>query len=125
MSNEDIAEALGTTFIEDESLNEIQDVEEVGESQPNLPVPIQVDSSLIAVSAVEDDYDTEESIYVKKKLKLVTETAGQFFGMVAEEFRQAPTAKMAESASKILDTQVTALNKLAEGAGFVCCIQDE
>ena len=114
MSNDDIADALGTTFIEDANLNEIQDVEEVGQSEMALPAPIHVDSSLVAVSAVEYDYDNEESVYVKQKLKLITETAGQFFGMVANEFRQAPTAKMAESAGRILDSQVSALNKLAD-----------
>jgi len=114
MSNEDIADALGTTFIEDENLNEIQDIEDI-QDQENLPMlPIQVDSSLVAVSAVPDDFDTEESVYIREKLRTVTEKSGQFFDMVANEFRQAPTSKMAESAGKILDTQVSALGKLVE-----------
>jgi len=113
MSKEDIAEALGTTFIEDVSLDEMQDITEETDNEFEI-VPIQADSSLVSVSAVETNFDNEESVYIREKLRTVSEVAGQFFGMVAKEFQQAPTAKMAESASKVLDTQVSALNKLAD-----------
>jgi len=114
MSNEDIAEVLGTTFIDDTSLREIQNLEEENENNDFSIVPIQADLSIVSVSAEEINFDNEESVYIRTKLRTVSEVAGQFFGMVAKEFQTAPTAKMAESAGKILDTQVSALNKLAD-----------
>ena len=69
---------------------------------------------MIAVSAVPDDYDSEESLYVRRKLRTIAEKGEIFFDMITSEFRQAPTAKMAESAGKLLDTQVAALGKLVD-----------
>lgn len=116
MSNEDIADALGTTFVEDDSLQELTDINlsEEPERVDSSTELIKVDASTVAVSARPDDFDTEDSVYIREKLKIVTETSEKFFDMVAKEFRQAPTAKMAESASKILDTQVSALSKLVD-----------
>ena len=106
MSNDDIADALGTSFIPDESLSQVPGLEDADTELPNLPAKLEVDSTLVAVSADEGDYDTEESTYVREKLRTASEVAGQFFQLVVQEFQTAPTAKMAESASKILDTQV-------------------
>ena len=114
MSKDPIADALGTTFIEDVDLDQIQDVKEDEEEDEFAIVPIQVDSSLVSVSAEPENYDNAESLYVRKKLKTVAETAQQFFGIVAREFQQAPTAKMAESVGKVLESQISALNKLAD-----------
>jgi len=114
MSNEDIAEALGTTFVEDNSLNEIESLEAQNENNDFSLAPIQADLTLVSVSAEESNFDNEESVYIRTKLRTVSEVASQFFDAVAHEYQIAPTAKMAESAGKILDTQVSALNKLAD-----------
>ena len=115
MSNEDIADVLGTTFIEDVDIDIMRDIPPGEDNIQEVSLtPIQVDSSLVAVSAVESNFDNDESVYIRQRLRTASEIAGQFFGMVATEFRTAPTAKMAESAGKILDTQISALNKLAD-----------
>ena len=111
MPNDGISELLNTTFVP-------EDIPSPASADGEFPVahiePLKVDASIVKAEKHEDNFDSQESMYVKEKLKTLVEKAELFFTEVRDEFKQAPTAKVAESAGKVLDSAITALEKLAE-----------
>lgn len=110
MPNDGIADALNTTFVP-------SDEPEITEDEVQAPAripPLVVDEAIVRAEKAEDNFDGQESVYIKEKLKVMAEKAELFFAEMRDEFKQAPTAKMAESAGKALETAIKALDTLAK-----------
>lgn len=105
-----IAEALDTTFVEMSGAPDFP----AGMDMPVPTMPITVDSALVKSEKIEADADVQDSVYIREKLKTLAEKSDKFFDEVRDEFKQAPTSKMAESAGAVLNTAVNALSKLAD-----------
>ena len=105
-----IAEALNTTFVEMSGAPDFS----VGDDMPVAVQPLTVDCELVRSERIEADADVRDSVYIREKLKTLAEKSDKFFDEVRDEFKQAPTSKMAESAGAVLNTAVNALSKLAD-----------
>jgi hypothetical protein len=111
MPSDGIADALNTTFVPSDAPEEFEDDEM---HAPARIEPLKVDADIVKAEKVDDNFDGQESVYVKEKLKIMAEKAEMFFAEMRDEFKQAPTAKMAESAGKALETAIKALDTLAK-----------